>query len=126
MAKKASTARVAFYLAVWYSFTIGYNVYNKATLNRISIPWILSTVQLAIGAVYISVIWLTGVRKAPKLNMENVKTVAPLAVLHTVAHIAAVISLSAGAIGYFQIVKVMLSSVSFFGRYCGGMCRSVR
>lgn len=90
---------------MWYSFTIGYNVYNKATLNRISAPWTLSTVQLAIGSLYVCGIWLSGIRKAPKLNGQNIRAVVPLAVLHTTAHIAAVVALSVGALGYFQIVK---------------------
>lgn len=104
--QKASTLKVGFYLLVWYSLTIGYNIYNKATLNRINIPWILSTLQLAIGAVYVSTIWALGIRKSPKLNFDNIKSVAPLAALHTVSHIAAVVGLSAGAIGFVQIVKV--------------------
>lgn len=106
VAKKASSLKVGFYLLVWYSLTIGYNIYNKATLNRINIPWILSTVQLAVGAVYVSLIWATGIRKAPKLSGANLKAVAPLAALHTTSHIAAVVGLSAGAIGFVQIVKV--------------------
>lgn len=106
-AKEAtSTLKVGFYLFVWYSLTIGYNIYNKATLNRMNIPWILSTVQLAVGTVYVSLIWALGVRKAPKLSADNLKAVLPLAALHTTSHIAAVIGLSAGAIGFVQIVKV--------------------
>lgn len=106
-AKEAtSTLKVGFYLFVWYSLTIGYNIYNKATLNRIPIPWILSTVQLAVGTVYVSLIWALGVRKAPKLSADNLKAVLPLAALHTTSHIAAVVALSAGAIGFVQIVKV--------------------
>lgn len=104
--QKASTLKVGFYLLVWYSLTIGYNIYNKATLNRLNIPWILSTLQLAIGAVYVSTIWALGIRKSPKLNIDNIKSVAPLAALHTISHIAAVVGLSAGAIGFVQIVKV--------------------
>ena len=106
-AKEAtSTLKVGFYLFVWYVLTIGYNIYNKATLNRMNIPWILSTVQLAVGAVYVSLIWALGVRKAPKLSGDNLKAVLPLAALHTTSHIAAVVGLSAGAIGFVQIVKV--------------------
>ena len=106
-AKEAtSTLKVGFYLFVWYSLTIGYNIYNKATLNRMNIPWILSTVQLAVGTVYVSLIWALGVRKAPKLSGDNLKAVLPLAALHTTSHIAAVVGLSAGAIGFVQIVKV--------------------
>lgn len=101
-----STLKVGFYLFVWYSLTIGYNIYNKATLNRMNIPWILSTVQLAVGTVYVSLIWALGVRKAPKLSADNLKAVLPLAALHTTSHIAAVVGLSAGAIGFVQIVKV--------------------
>lgn len=106
-AKEAtSTLKVGFYLFVWYVLTIGYNIYNKATLNRMNIPWILSTVQLAVGTVYVSLIWALGVRKAPKLSGDNLKAVLPLAFLHTTSHIAAVVGLSAGAIGFVQIVKV--------------------
>lgn len=106
-AKEAtSTLKVGFYLFVWYTLTIGYNIYNKATLNRMNIPWILSTVQLAVGTVYVSLVWALGVRKAPKLSGENLKAVLPLAALHTTSHIAAVVGLSAGAIGFVQIVKV--------------------
>lgn len=108
-AKEAtSTLKVGFYLFVWYTLTIGYNIYNKATLNRMNIPWILSTVQLAVGTVYVSLIWALGVRKAPKLSADNLKAVLPLAALHTTSHIAAVVGLSAGAIGFVQIVKVRL------------------
>lgn len=105
--EKASSMKVAFYLFVWYSLTIGYNIYNKATLNRMNIPWILSTIQLAVGAVYVSLIWATGIRKAPKLSGANIKAIAPLAFLHTASHICAVVGLSAGAIGFVQIVKVI-------------------
>lgn len=112
--EKSSTLKVGFYLFVWYSLTIGYNIYNKATLNRMNIPWILSTVQLAVGAVYVSLIWALGVRKAPKLSGDNLKAVLPLAALHTTSHIAAVVGLSAGAIGFVQIVKVCESA--------GGCC----
>lgn len=104
--KKTSTLKVGFYLFVWYSLTIGYNIYNKATLNRMNIPWILSTVQLAVGTVYVSLVWALGIRKAPKLSASNLKAVVPLAALHTTSHIAAVVGLSAGAIGFVQIVKV--------------------
>lgn len=104
--EKTSTLKVGFYLFVWYSLTIGYNIYNKATLNRMNIPWILSTVQLAVGTIYVSLVWALGIRKAPKLSASNLKAVVPLAALHTTSHIAAVVGLSAGAIGFVQIVKV--------------------
>lgn len=120
-AEKTSTLKVGFYLFVWYTLTIGYNIYNKATLNRMNIPWILSTVQLAVGSVYVSLIWGLGVRKAPKLSGDNLKAVLPLAALHTTSHIAAVVALSAGAIGFVQIVKVRCKLWGACGgsRYCG-------
>lgn len=118
-AKKTSTLKVGFYLFVWYSLTIGYNIYNKATLNRMNIPWILSTVQLAVGTVYVSLIWALGVRKAPKLSGDNLKAVLPLAALHTTSHIAAVVGLSAGAIGFVQIVKVRKKGERTLNIYVG-------
>lgn len=111
--QRAPRARVAFYLAVWYSFTIGYNIYNKATLNRIAAPWTLATVQLAIGSLYVCGIWLFGVRMAPKVTTKSLKAVLPLSCLHSLAHIASLMALTLGALGYFQIVKVGIFCIAY-------------
>ncbi len=55
---------------------------------------------------YVAVLWLTGLRKAPKLSVANVKTLTPSAICHLGTHVGAVLSLGAGAVSFTHIVKV--------------------
>ncbi|CAM9443748.1 unnamed protein product [Chrysoparadoxa australica] len=100
-----NSAKVAAYFGLWYLLNVGYNIYNKKTLNMISIPWIISAGQLAVGSLYVNLVWLTGIRKGPKLTKDTIKSIFPLAALHTTSHISAVIALGAGAIGFVHILK---------------------
>lgn len=43
--------------------------------------------------------------QAPKLSWENIKTLIPIALMHAMAHMTAVISLNAGAVSFTHIVK---------------------
>jgi solute carrier family 35, member E1 len=104
-AKLQHTLRVGSFFFLWYAFNIGYNLYTKWTLNVIPIPWTLAVAQLVAGIPYVALLWLTGLRKAPRLNAEHMRTVFPVAMAHTFAHLAAVVSLGAGAVGFVQIVK---------------------
>jgi solute carrier family 35 protein E1 len=85
--------------------SIGYNITNKRTLNMIRIPFTLSAFQLLVGSLYVLPLWLTGLRKAPKLSMQELKTVMPMGFCHMASHLAAVISLGAGAVSFTHIVK---------------------
>lgn len=44
-----------------------YNIYNKRVLNVLPIPWLMASAQLGIGLLYVFPLWLTKLRKAPKL-----------------------------------------------------------
>merc|ERR1711966_473869 len=50
-------------------------------------------------------LWLTVLRKAPKLSLADLKTLLPIALCHTGVHIGAVIALGAGAVSFAHIVK---------------------
>lgn len=65
--KKAGTIQVAAYFGLWYLFNIGYNIYNKRLLNVYPLPWLIASAQLGIGLLYVFPLWLTKLRKAPKL-----------------------------------------------------------
>ncbi|KAG5190996.1 triose-phosphate transporter family-domain-containing protein [Tribonema minus] len=106
-AQKAKRLKVLGYFVLWYLLNIGYNISNKATLNRVALPWLVSSVQLVIGSMYIALVWGLKLRKAPKLSKANLKTVFPLAALHTTSHISAVIGLGAGAVGFVHVVKAL-------------------
>lgn len=101
----AETLQVGSYFALWYLFNIGYNIYNKQALNALAYPWTIATIQMAAGLAYFVPLWLTGIRKAPKLSMGDLKTLFPIALCHTGVHIGAVIALGAGAVSFAHIVK---------------------
>jgi len=99
------TLQVGSYFALWYLFNIGYNIYNKQALNVLAYPWTIATIQMAAGLAYFVPLWLTGARKAPKLSMDDLKTLFPIALCHTGVHVGAVIALGAGAVSFAHIVK---------------------
>uniref|UniRef100_A0A7S1D0X2 Sugar phosphate transporter domain-containing protein n=1 Tax=Cyclophora tenuis TaxID=216820 RepID=A0A7S1D0X2_CYCTE len=103
--KLMETLQVGAYFALWYLFNIGYNIYNKRSLNVLDYPWTVATLQMAAGILYFVPLWLTGVRKAPKLNKDELKTLLPIALCHTGVHVGAVIALGAGAVSFAHIVK---------------------
>ncbi|GAX25571.1 solute carrier family 35, member E1 [Fistulifera solaris] len=101
----AETLQVGGYFALWYLFNIAYNIYNKQALMILSYPWTIATIQMAVGLLYFVPVWMLGLRKAPKLNMSELKTLVPIALCHTGVHVGAVIALGAGAVSFAHIVK---------------------
>eukprot|EP00581_Thalassiosira_minuscula_P019605 CAMPEP_0183724506 /NCGR_PEP_ID=MMETSP0737-20130205/17971_1 /TAXON_ID=385413 /ORGANISM="Thalassiosira miniscula, Strain CCMP1093" /LENGTH=382 /DNA_ID=CAMNT_0025955113 /DNA_START=50 /DNA_END=1198 /DNA_ORIENTATION=+ len=101
----ADTLKTGSYFALWYLFNIGYNIYNKKALNAVAYPWTIATIQMATGILYFLPLWLTGLRKAPKLSLDDLKTLFPIALCHTGVHVGAVIALGAGAVSFAHIVK---------------------
>jgi len=99
------TLQIGGYFALWYLFNIGYNIYNKQALNAMAYPWSIATIQMATGILYFVPLWLTGLRKAPKLSFDDLKTLFPIALCHTGVHVGAVIALGAGAVSFAHIVK---------------------
>jgi len=106
------TLKVGGYFALWYALNIGYNIYNKMALNAMPLPWTLATFQLFAGIPYVTFLWATGLRVAPKLSTENVKNLAPSALCHLGTHVGAVLSLGAGAVSFTHIVKASEPVVS--------------
>ena len=78
------------FFALWYLFNIGYNIYNKKALNALPIPYTMAALQLFVGIPYAAALWATGLRKAPKLSTDNVKTLIPVSLGHLGTHIGAV------------------------------------
>merc|ERR1719331_1751926 len=100
------------FFALWYLFNIGYNIYNKKALNALPIPWTMALLQLFVGIPYACALWTTGLRKAPKLSTDNIKTLVPVSLGHLGTHIGAVVSLGAGAVSFTHIVKASEPVVS--------------
>ena len=100
------------FFALWYLFNIGYNIYNKKALNALPIPYTMAALQLFVGIPYVGALWATGLRKAPKLSADNIKTLIPISLGHLGTHIGAVVSLGAGAVSFTHIIKASEPVVS--------------
>jgi solute carrier family 35 protein E1 len=90
---------------LWYVLNVGYNIGNKRVLNALPIPWTAATVELFFGFPYVALLWSTGLRKAPKLSVDNVKTLSSSAFFLAATHVLGVISFGAGAISFTHILK---------------------
>lgn len=98
---------------LWYILNIGYNIYNKKVLNLVpELTYSIGFLQLFLGLFYVIPIWMLGIRKTPVLNSEELKNLIPVAVLHTLTHLGAVVSLGAGAVSFTHIVKAAEPAVS--------------
>jgi len=105
--------KLTIYLAVWYLGNIYYNIYNKKACIALgknahgasNAHWALSAVQLLVGVLFVIPLWLTGVRKAPQLTLDNWKELAPVGIWASLAHAFSVLALGAGAVSFGQIVK---------------------
>ena len=109
----AHTVKIGSLFGLWYALNIGYNIYNKKVLNAVpQLTYILAWLQLALGLFYVLPLWGLGLRKAPVLNSEEIKSLLPIAVLHSLTHLGAVVSLGAGAVSFTHIVKAAEPAVS--------------
>merc|ERR1711990_400945 len=85
---------------------------GKKALNALPIPYTMGFLQLAVGIPYVMALWVTGLRAAPKMSVDNVKTLIPVSLGHLGTHIGAVVSLGAGAVSFTHIVKASEPVVS--------------
>jgi solute carrier family 35 protein E1 len=99
------TLKIGIYFALWFGLSTGYNLQNKVRLNLLPLPWCQSAFSLFVGTAFVMPLWLTGIRKPPKLSKDAIMTLLPIAFCHSIGHIGAVVSASAGAVSFTQIVK---------------------
>ena len=105
--------KLGFYLATWYIGNTYYNIYNKKACNALgksphggsNLHWGLAAVQLAVGVLFVVPMWLTGMRPAPQLTVENWKELAPVGLFASLSHAFSVLSMAVGAVSFGQIVK---------------------
>jgi len=111
--QKKRLAAVTIYFVLWYVLSIFYNIYSKKALNLApGLAWTTAWFQMALGLFYVVPLWMTGVRKAPKLTKETVQHFFPVGVLHSLVHVGGVVSMSAGAVSFTYVVKASEPAVS--------------
>ncbi|MED6158692.1 glycerol-3-phosphate O-acyltransferase 2 [Stylosanthes scabra] len=101
----AQKLKMGLYFATWWSLNVVFNIYNKKVLNVFPYPWLTSTLSLAAGSLIMLVSWATRVAEPPKVNFDFWKALLPVAVAHTIGHVAATVSMSKVAVSFTHIIK---------------------
>ncbi|KAK3024849.1 hypothetical protein RJ639_045066, partial [Escallonia herrerae] len=101
----AQKLKITVYFATWWALNVVFNIYNKKVLNAFPYPWLTSTLSLAAGSLIMLVSWATRIAEAPKTDLDFWKSLLPVAVAHTIGHVAATISMSKVAVSFTHIIK---------------------
>ncbi|MCD7450949.1 GABA/polyamine transporter [Datura stramonium] len=105
---KTETARrlkIGVYFATWWFLNVIFNIYNKKVLNAFPFPWLTSTLSLAAGSLIMLISWALRIAETPKTDLEFWKTLFPVAIAHTIGHVAATVSMSKVAVSFTHIIK---------------------
>ncbi|GMH24978.1 hypothetical protein Nepgr_026821 [Nepenthes gracilis] len=101
----AKTVKIGIYFATWWALNVVFNIYNKKVLNAFPYPWLTSTLSLATGSLMMLISWATRIAEAPNTDFDFWKTLLPVAVAHTIGHVAATVSMSKVAVSFTHIIK---------------------
>ncbi|GBG72191.1 hypothetical protein CBR_g11124 [Chara braunii] len=101
----AGPVRLAIIFGLWYFFNVVFNIYNKKVLNVYPFPWLTSTLSLVAGTLFMLVSWAIRAQPAPRLSKEFLWALAPVALFHTIGHVAATVSMSKVAVSFTHIIK---------------------
>ncbi|PKA63713.1 Glucose-6-phosphate/phosphate translocator 2, chloroplastic [Apostasia shenzhenica] len=101
----AQKLKIGIYFATWWALNVVFNIYNKKVLNAYPYPWLTSTLSLACGSLMMLISWATRIAEAPKTDLDFWKSLFPVAVAHTIGHVAATVSMSKVAVSFTHIIK---------------------
>ncbi|KAK1353561.1 Glucose-6-phosphate/phosphate translocator 2 [Heracleum sosnowskyi] len=101
----AQKLKIGVYFATWWSLNVIFNIYNKKVLNAFPFPWLTSTLSLAAGSLIMLLSWASRIAEAPKTDMDFWKALFPVALAHTIGHVAATVSMSKVAVSFTHIIK---------------------
>ncbi|WKA12427.1 hypothetical protein VitviT2T_029809 [Vitis vinifera] len=101
----AKKVKIGLYFATWWALNVVFNIYNKKVLNAFPYPWLTSTLSLATGSLMMLISWATRIAETPKTDFAFWKTLFPVAVAHTIGHVAATVSMSKVAVSFTHIIK---------------------
>ncbi|GMH88277.1 hypothetical protein TrVE_jg9995 [Triparma verrucosa] len=98
------------YFFFWYVGNYYYNITNKLALKaaggKTGFPMTIASLQMGVGCLYALFLWVApDGRPTPKVNMDDIVKMLPVAFCAMGAHCASVFALSAGAVSFGQIVK---------------------
>ncbi|EFJ37591.1 hypothetical protein SELMODRAFT_270155 [Selaginella moellendorffii] len=97
--------KIGIYFVTWWSLNVVFNIYNKKVLNAYPFPWLTSTLSLLTGSTLMFLSWATGLVAPPDTDVEFWKSLFPVALAHTIGHVAATVSMSKVAVSFTHIIK---------------------
>lgn len=97
--------KIGVYFATWWALNVIFNIYNKKVLNAYPFPWLTSTLSLAAGSLIMFISWALRIAETPKTDLDFWKALFPVAVAHTIGHVAATVSMSKVAVSFTHIIK---------------------
>uniref|UniRef100_A0A7N0ULQ3 Sugar phosphate transporter domain-containing protein n=1 Tax=Kalanchoe fedtschenkoi TaxID=63787 RepID=A0A7N0ULQ3_KALFE len=101
----AKRLKIGIYFATWWGLNVVFNIYNKKVLNAFPYPWLTSTLSLAAGSLMMLLSWGSRIVEPPKTDFDFWKSLLPVAVAHTIGHVAATVSMSKVAVSFTHIIK---------------------
>lgn len=101
----AHRLKIGTYFAVWWGLNVVFNIYNKKVLNAYPMPWLTSTLSLAAGSAIMLISWALKIVGPPEVDADFWKSLAPVALAHTIGHVAATVSMSKVAVSFTHIIK---------------------
>ncbi|KAI5075430.1 hypothetical protein GOP47_0009506 [Adiantum capillus-veneris] len=106
--------KIGLYFTAWWTFNVIFNIYNKKVLNVFPYPWFTSMLSLATGSLIMIAAWITGIVEPPNVDWDFWKALTPVALAHTVGHVAATVSMSRVAVSFTHIIKSAEPAFSVF------------
>lgn len=107
-----STLAMVMQFVLWYALNAGYNVYNQGC-KVMAFPYFVAFAQLAVGLVYCIPLWVLGIRKAPKMDFNDVITILPIVILNAVGHSFSVVAMfEKGGGSFTHVIKASEPVVS--------------
>ncbi|XP_002960055.2 glucose-6-phosphate/phosphate translocator 1, chloroplastic [Selaginella moellendorffii] len=97
--------KIGIYFVTWWALNVVFNIYNKKVLNAYPYPWLTSTLSLAAGSALMLASWATGLVAPPDTDLAFWKALLPVALAHTIGHVAATVSMSKVAVSFTHIIK---------------------
>jgi solute carrier family 35 protein E1 len=98
-------------------------VVNKKLLNKLPAPLAVGSIQFLVGALYSSLLWMTGLRAAPKLTASGRSAVRQIGFWHSFGQLMTMLSLQSAPVSFTHIVKALepffsaLASALVFGKW---------
>ncbi|KAK1269959.1 hypothetical protein QJS04_geneDACA005039 [Acorus gramineus] len=107
MEKLMQTLQLGALFGLWYLFNIYFNIYNKQVLKVYPFPVTVTTVQFAIGSVFVLFMWVSNLYERPKISSSQLVAILPLAIVHTLGNLFTNMSLGKVAVSFTHTIKAM-------------------